>query len=579
MSNLPTTLDLSGLNNDIKGLVIHARIIPTLPANQVTKIKLIGNATSVPTWATDGSFTAADATLDLSLMSNLPTTLDLSNLIDYNITNLILPETLIAVQNMPENINYLTANIPTLASIGAYFDENEGSAFPYHIYSITIVDSTTQSIQDLFLNSAENLKAIFFKKLDSVKSIGNGVCAYCTEVVDISLDGLRAVTSTGEDFLANFADYFTLHIDDVNPVSQKVIEAFVQNNQSRFGFLAFAGSATTLPKWAMDLSQIADLDTTLDMQLMTKLRSIDFLNLSENISTIIFPKNVSEIKNLPTTIEYITADIPTLTALGAYTPQTGISSFPEHIGLVRIVDEDTKTINDRFFMNCRNIAYLILQDLPSLKSIGNDFGRNFSNPEMAFMSFISIDSLESIGNNFFAGSRNLAGAGFEQPARSLRSIGSGCFQNSINLSSINFGLFTPNLTSIGADFCRGCANIGRVILDANSLPSFGTNAFSDVPSIGALTLTLNGIRDIELNSIFASRKTITNGCRITGTARKLPDCLRVWVFAAGGTLDLSELSGLDAQLDLGSLVGNLSVLKIRDTVKQSYLITTSGNVN
>ena len=66
MNNLPTTLDLSRLNEDIKGLAIHARVIPTLQANQLTKIKLRGNTTSVPTWATDGSFTAADATLDLS---------------------------------------------------------------------------------------------------------------------------------------------------------------------------------------------------------------------------------------------------------------------------------------------------------------------------------------------------------------------------------------------------------------------------------------------------------------------------------------------------------------------------------
>ena len=88
--------------------------LKVIGVSKLTSLTLTGAATSVPTWATDGSFTAADATLDLSLMNNLPTTLDLSILTDYNITNLILPETVIAVQNMPENINSLTANIPTL---------------------------------------------------------------------------------------------------------------------------------------------------------------------------------------------------------------------------------------------------------------------------------------------------------------------------------------------------------------------------------------------------------------------------------------------------------------------------------
>lgn len=43
-----TTLELSSISSDITGLVINAGVEVTAPSNQLTLIKLTGEATSLP---------------------------------------------------------------------------------------------------------------------------------------------------------------------------------------------------------------------------------------------------------------------------------------------------------------------------------------------------------------------------------------------------------------------------------------------------------------------------------------------------------------------------------------------------
>jgi hypothetical protein len=58
LTNAITTLTI-GLSTQFTG------------TSNLSTLKLTGNATSIPTWATNGSLTAVNATLDLSAMTGL----------------------------------------------------------------------------------------------------------------------------------------------------------------------------------------------------------------------------------------------------------------------------------------------------------------------------------------------------------------------------------------------------------------------------------------------------------------------------------------------------------------------------
>ncbi len=103
LSNSVTSLTAAPtLNTLIAGDTLTTPTGPTA----LTSIVLSGSAASVPTWATNGSKTGAGAVLNLSAMTGLGTSIDLSTL-DASITTVILPTSITTII-APDTLTTLT---------------------------------------------------------------------------------------------------------------------------------------------------------------------------------------------------------------------------------------------------------------------------------------------------------------------------------------------------------------------------------------------------------------------------------------------------------------------------------------
>jgi hypothetical protein len=195
------------LNTDITSLVINANVQPTNISDRLSKIKLTGTTQSVPAWATNGSITTADATLDLSGLTSLLTTLNLNGL-HSDIKNLMCPEAVTRITNFPSTITSLTSNVPALLST-----RDSNYLYPLSLTSLSIVDSTTTTLPDDFLNGAAGalITSLDLSGLTAVKTIGHRVCS-SAPIRSINLSGLKSVTSIGADFLLGCTDLTSIDL-------------------------------------------------------------------------------------------------------------------------------------------------------------------------------------------------------------------------------------------------------------------------------------------------------------------------------------------------------------------------------
>jgi hypothetical protein len=396
MTGLPATLDLSGLNAEITTVILPTNVTTlTIPntvtsvsgVTELTRINLTG-AAPVPTWATNGSLTASTATLDLSLMTGLPATLDLLGLnADITtvrfptsntpaITHVVLPQTVNTIQNLPTTVTHLTANVSAFASIGAY---GKGT-FRNHITHVIIVDSTTTLILKDFLRDNLNLVSVdlsgltavtwidedffngcrglssldlsglsslnsvgqsFFNKcsglinvtlnaLTNLTQIGDNFFKDCTDLTSVNLSGLTAVTSIGDKIFNSCSNLVTLtakaNIGANGTLSAAIVTAITVESANKFTRINLVGNATSLPTWVNNASMTKNTGATLDLSAMTGLPgTVNLTGLNAEITTVILPTNVTEITTSSTVTVQLVTGHPGLTRINL----TGsISSLP-----------------------------------------------------------------------------------------------------------------------------------------------------------------------------------------------------------------------------------------------------------
>ena len=305
------TLDLSAMtqlttvsltNTDIKTVILPTNVTTlTIPstvtsvsgATGLTRINLVG-AAPVPTWATDGSLITTNAILDLSAVTGLGATLNLTGL-NTDIINLILPETVNTIQNLPTTVTHLTANVPALASIGAY-----SSTFPTHITHVTIVDSTTTSIGEGFFYNCGGLTSIDLGALTSLTSINDRFFVGCTSLISVNLSGLTAVTSIGGWFFNNTPSLVTLtaktNTGANGTLSAATVDAITGQIANKLTRINLTGNATSLPAWVNNTSMTKNTGATLDLSAMTGLLSpFSFATITNaEIKTLILPSGVTQ---------------------------------------------------------------------------------------------------------------------------------------------------------------------------------------------------------------------------------------------------------------------------------------------
>ena len=372
MTGLPATLDLSGLNAKITTVILPTNVTTlTIPGTVasvsgvtgLTRINLTGAAATVPGWATDGSLTTTGATLDLSAMTGLPATLDLSGLnaeittVRFPtsntpaITHVVLPQTVNTIQNLPTTVTHLTANVSAFASIGAY---GKGT-FRNHITHVIIVDSTTTLILKDFLRDNLNLVSVdlsgltavtwidedffngcrglssldlsglsslnsvgqsFFNKcsglinvtlnaLTNLTQIGDNFFKDCTDLTSVNLSGLTAVTSIGDKIFNNCSNLVTLtakaDIGANGTLSAAIVTAITVESANKFSRINLVGNATSLPAWVNNnLMTVAP--ATLDLSAMMGLpATLNLTGLNPEITTVILPTNVTTL-TIPNTV-------------------------------------------------------------------------------------------------------------------------------------------------------------------------------------------------------------------------------------------------------------------------------------
>ncbi|QOL20221.1 leucine-rich repeat domain-containing protein [Candidatus Bodocaedibacter vickermanii] len=528
MTNLPARLDLTGLNTDITGLTINIGVQPTDISNRLISLKLTGSGASAPTWATDGSLTAANATLDLSEMTGLPATLNLSGL-DSKITNIILPQTVTAIQNLPTTVTHLTANVPSFASIGAYNTAwNATSTFPTHITHVTVSDSTTTSIGDNFLRNNTNLTSINLGKLTAVTSIGTGFFDGCTALTSADLSALIAITSIGSGFFYNTPIFVTLtakaNTGANGTLSPATVTAITTSTANKLTRINLTGNATSLPAWVNNNSMTKDTGATLDLSTMTGLLSpLNLTGLNSEITTVILPANVTEITtdgSSTVTIQLASGHtgltritltgnantVPTWATNGALTKDAGaildlsaMTGLPAVLDLSTISADVTNLILPETVTTIQNLPTTVTHLTANVSAFASIGAYNTApDATSTFPTHIThvtvVDSITtSIGDNFLNRCIHLVSINLHQ-LTNVTSIGKEFISTyDSTLQNIDLSGLT-HVTTIGDCFLQECSGLTRVNL----------SALTNAQTIGdGFFYRCNGLASVDLSGLTA----------------------------------------------------------------------------
>lgn len=268
MSSLTLPLDLTGISNKIISVTLPTQVTRVqINASmnslklatghpKLTDIILTGSSLVIPEWATDGSLTAANATLDVSAMTNIPYILTLA--LNSKIKTIKLPA---IVTNL---------TIPTTVTT---------------INGITVLTKlkltgTVESIPDWALNG-------------SLTAIG------------ATLD-LSAMTGTAVDLSGLSADITTVTLPTtVTNLTIPATGTTVTGITDKLTTLKLTGTASTVPTWATDGS-LTKANATLDLSAMTgSTATIDLRGINTDITSVILPATVTNL-NIPATVTTVT---------------------------------------------------------------------------------------------------------------------------------------------------------------------------------------------------------------------------------------------------------------------------------
>ncbi len=358
-----TTVDLTGISADITTVTLPATVTSlTIPATVttisgtsiLTTLKLIGTATSIPAWAMNGTLTTENATLDLSGMTNLSTTISLVG-INTDITRVVLPSGLTGI-TAPDTVTTMQLSdaqktltnialvgestiVPTWASNGSL--TTTGSTLDLRLklnlptsYNVPDLDD---SITQLILPA--NVQSHTLGKANS------GISVIIPELPTITLAQEYTSNTTLPSYLNNVSDYSSLDLSnmslltlplDLTDISRRIISVTLPTHVTsvridasmnslklatghlKLTNLVLTGSSIAIPAWATDGSLTA-ANAPLDLSEMTSITSIlNLVALNSNIKTTTLPNIVKTltIPNTVTTINGITG-LTTLKLTGA----------------------------------------------------------------------------------------------------------------------------------------------------------------------------------------------------------------------------------------------------------------------
>lgn len=247
------------LPSSIRSLAANSKLTTIMGTSGLTSIKPIGNDPTIPAWAQDGTKLSSGATLDLSQMTGLGASADLTS-VSSAIANIIVPP----------NASSVTLN-PSLTSVSAASSSLTSVSNVSLVGSLTSVPTWLKPGKDFMLPGATvdltGMTSLSVVDLSNINSnIGNVI--------------LPALTTTL-----------------IAPVS---LPALNYSSAAGLSSITLTGNGTSLPNWATTWTTVAP-NSNLNLSELSGNSTLDLTNLSAAITSVQLPYLVSSLR-IPSTV-------------------------------------------------------------------------------------------------------------------------------------------------------------------------------------------------------------------------------------------------------------------------------------
>ncbi|QOL19387.1 beta strand repeat-containing protein [Candidatus Bodocaedibacter vickermanii] len=631
-----TTVDLTGISADFTTVILPATVTNlTIPSTittlngvtALTTLKLTGATTTIPAWAVNGSLTAENATLDLSTMTGLGTTLNLVG-INSEITTVVLPSdvTEIVAPDTLASVHFSNAQ-KTLTRIAV-----AGESISVPIWSRDGSLTTTGATLDLRLMMNLPTSYTVPDLDDSIlylmlpAQIESYTLDNANSALDVTIPALPVIileeeytsNTTLPSYLNNVSGYAELDLSnmtsltlplDLTSISSKILSVTLPTNvtsvrinasvnslklatgHAKLTNLILTGSTPTIPTWATDGSLTAE-NAALDLSALTSITStLTLVALSSNIKTIKLPALVTNL-TIPDTVTSASG-VTALTKLKLTGAVENVPTFAKNGTLTATnatldLSEMSGTTLDLAGLNADITAVTLSSTVRSLTipSTGTTInGITNQLTTLALTGAATTIPAWATDGSLTAASATLGLLAMTGLPSTLSLVGISTDITKVTLPATVTNLTIPSriTDASGITDLTNIAIVGTLAAIPAWLknPSFtAANAVLDLSTAIGTTVDLTGLSP-DINQLIINAAMQPTGIsnklttlKLTGTASSIPTWAKDGsLTATNATLDLSEMVGLSAPLSLTGLSTDIVTLVING----NYSITGITN--